>query len=85
MGSLEIALEIFSAVERALDSGYRRIYVNVDDLEDGCGFLRVLAMKNSQCLIAYEDTFSLDECYRILDILDESGYGITDFTLRWDG
>ena len=84
MGSFEITLEIGSAIEKALNSGYDRIYVNVDNLEDGFGFLRVLAMKKSQYLIAYEDILSLDECYRILDFLDKSEYDITDFTLRWD-
>ena len=84
MGSVDVASDIFGKIENVLDSGYGRIYVNVDDLEDGLGFLRVLAMKKSEYLIVYEGTFSLDECYRILNLLDESEYDIKDFTVRWD-
>ena len=51
MGSVDVASDIFGKIENVLDSGYGRIYVNVDDLEDGFGFLRVLAMKKSEYLI----------------------------------
>lgn len=84
MGSFEVALDIIGEIENALDLGYGRIYVNVDDLENGLGFLRVLAMKKSEYLIVFEGSFVLDECYRILDLLDSSEYDIVDFTTKWN-
>lgn len=84
MCSAEIALEIFSEVEKALDLGFNRIYVNVDDLENGFGFLRVLCRKKSKFLILYEDTLALDICFQILDLFEKSRYDIKDLTTRFN-
>lgn len=84
MGSDEIAFDIAEEIEKALDLGYTHIYVNVDDLENSFGFLRVLARKKSEYAIVYEDTFSLEVCYRILEFLEKSKYDIKDFTLKYD-
>lgn len=83
MGSVEITLEIIEELKRALDLGYDRLYVNVDDLETGFGFLRVLCMKKSNYIIVYENTFTLEECYQILVLLEKSEYDIKDFTTKW--
>ena len=80
MCSDEITLEIIGKIEKVMDLGYEKLYVNVDDLENGFGFLRVLCMKKSEFIIVYEDTFELDVCHRILDLLEESEYEIMDFT-----
>ena len=84
MGSVEISLKIMDEIEKALDLGYNRLYVNVDDLENGFGFLRVLGMQNSEYSIVYEDTLALDICYQILDLLEKSKYDIKDFTTKFD-
>ena len=44
MDSAEVTLEVIGCIEEALDLGYTKIHVNVDNLENGTGFLRVLAM-----------------------------------------
>ena len=77
-------MEIIDGIEKALDLGYARVYVNVDDLENGNGFLRVLAMQGSKDIIVFEGTFALDICYQVLDLLSMSKYEIKDFTSRRD-
>lgn len=57
MVSVEIALEILDGIEKALDLGFDKMYVNVDDLENGYGFLRVLAMRGTRDLILFEGNF----------------------------
>ena len=56
MCSVDITL-IFKHIDEALDLGYNRLYVNVDDLENGYGFLRVLAMRGTRDLILFEGNF----------------------------
>lgn len=80
MGSFEITSVIINEIEKSIDLGFDRLYVNVDDLENGKGFLRVLAMQESGYLIVFEDTLDLDICFEILGLLEKSGYGIKDFT-----
>ena len=80
MGSVEIAIDIFEEIKRALDLGYDHLYVNVDSLDNGFGFLRVLCMRKSEYVIAYEGTFTLEVCRQILDLLEKSEYDIKDFT-----
>ena len=80
MDSVKITLEIMEGIEKALDLGYTRLYVNVDDLENGNGFLRVLAMQGSKDAIVYEGTFALDVCRQVLELLERSKYEIKDFT-----
>lgn len=82
MDSVEITLKIIEEIEIALNLGYNRLYVNVDDLETGYGFLRVLAMYEYKDAIVYEGTFALDVCYQVLDLLARSKYEIKDFTTR---
>lgn len=84
MGPVGISLEIIGEVEKSLDLGYNHLYVNVDDLENGFGFLRVLSRRKSKFIIVYEDTLALDICYQILDLLERSEYGIKDFTIIYD-
>lgn len=84
MDSVEITLKIIEEIEIALNLGYNRLYVNVDDLETGYGFLRVLAMYEYKDAIVYEGTFALDVCYQVLDLLARSKYEIKDFTTRRD-
>ena len=50
MDSVKITLEIVDGIEEVFDLGYTRLYVNVDDLENGNGFLRVLAMYVDFCI-----------------------------------
>ena len=83
MDSFEITSEIFQGIEKAMDLGYDKLYVNVDDLETGQGLLRVLAMRGFEHMIVFEDTFELDSCYMVLDLLRESQYDISDFTVKW--
>ena len=82
MGSVEITLVIIDEIEKVLDSGYYRLYVNVDKLKYGFGFLRVLAMNESEDIIVFEDTFTLEVCYQILDLLEKSRYDVKDFTVK---
>ena len=82
MDSVEITLVIIDKIEKVLDSGFNRLYVNVDDLENGYGFLRLLAMQNSKNVIVFEGSFPLDLCYQILELLSKSKYDITDFTVK---
>lgn len=81
MRSVDITL-IFKKIDETLNLGYNQLYVNVDDLEDGSGFLRILGMQGSEYIIVYEDTFQLNICYQILEMLDESEYDIKDFTIK---
>ncbi len=82
MDSKGITLEILNGIRKAIDLGYNRLYVNVDDLENDFGFLRVLAMKDPKYIIVFEGTFPLDVCYEVLDLLEMSRYQIKDFTTR---
>ena len=84
MDSVKITLDIVDVIEEALDLGYTRLYVNVDDLENGNGFLRVLAMYKFKDIIVYEGTFDLDICYQVLKLLARSKYEIKDSTTRSD-
>lgn len=84
MDSVKITLDILDGIEKALDLGYTRLYVNVDDLENGNGFLRVLAMYEFKDIIVYEGTFDLDVCYQVLELLARSKYVIKDFITRRD-
>ena len=82
MVSVEIALKILDGIEEALDLGFDKMYVNVDDLENGYGFLRVLAMQGTKDLIVFEGTFALHTCYEVLELLKRSKYDIKDFTME---
>lgn len=82
MGSVEIVSEIFEGIEKVLDLNYNRLYINVDDLDNGFGFLRVLAMKGPENIIVYEGTFELEVCYQVLELVEKSGYDIIDFTTK---
>lgn len=82
MGSVEITLLIINKIEQVLDLGFNRLYVNVDDLDNGFGFLRVLARRGSEYVIVYEDTFELEVSYQVLVLLEESEYDIKDFTVK---
>lgn len=83
MGSVEITLLIMDEIEKSMDLGFNQLYVNVDDLENGFGFLRVLAMQGaSDDLIVFEDTLDLDICFEILELLEKSRYDIKDFTVK---
>lgn len=84
MDSHKIFSEILQGIDKALDLGYNQLYVNVDQLEDSMGFLRVLAMNGLNDIIVFEGSFELGVCYKVLDLLQESDYDITDFTTRWD-
>ena len=83
MDSNEICLKIFEGIDKALDLGYDRLYVNVDNLDNGNGFLRVLAMKGPKDIIVYEGTFGLELCYLVLELLEKSEYEIKDVTTKW--
>lgn len=80
MDSVEITLEVIEGIEKALGMGFTRLYVNVDDLENGYGFLRVLAMQGPKDIIVYEGRFALDVCGQVLKLLERSKYEIKDFT-----
>lgn len=80
MESVEICFEINEKIENALNSGCNHLYVNVDDLENGLGFLRVLCRQKSEYINVYEGTFALNICLQVLDLLEKSDYDIVDFT-----
>lgn len=82
MVSVEIALKILDGIEEALDLGFDKMYVNVDDLKNGYGFLRVLAMQGTKDLIVFEGNFALHTCYEVLELLERSKYDIKDFTME---
>ena len=82
MVSVEITLEILDSIEKALDLGFDKMYVNVDDLENGYGFLRVLAMQGTKDLMVFEGNFALHTCYEVLELLKRSKYDIKDFTME---
>lgn len=84
MDSVKITLDIVDGIKEALDLGYTRLYVNVDNNFDGTGFLRVLAMYEFKDKIVFEGTFPIDTCYDVLDQLAESEYDIKDFTTGGD-
>lgn len=67
-----------------MDLGYARIYVNVDNLQNGTCFLCVLAMYECKYIIVYEGTFALEFCYDVLELLEKSKYDIIDFTIKLD-
>ena len=80
MNSREIVNLIEYEIEKVIKQGYNRLYVNVDDLENGDGFLRVLAMQGPKDIIVFEGIFTLDICCQVLDLLSISKYDIIDFT-----
>lgn len=82
MDAIEITETIRDEIDKVMALNYTKLYVNVDDLENGFGFLRVLAMKGYKDIIVYEGTFPIDVCYRVLDLLAQSNYQIKDFTMR---
>ena len=84
MDSAEITSMIINEIEKAFDLGYTLFYINVDDLDNGYGFLRVLARKESDFIIVYEGTFERDTSYRVLGLLEKSKYNIKDFTVKWN-
>ena len=84
MDSVDVTLAIFEEIEKALNLGYNRLYVNVDDLENGFGLLRVLCRQKSKYIIVYEDILELEICYQVLDLLEKSEYDITDFTIKFE-
>ena len=84
MDSVGITLKVIECIEEAIMDGYDRFYMNVDDMETGDGFLRILAMVGSKYLIVYEGTFDLDTCFQVLELLASSKYGIKDFTIGGD-
>ena len=57
MDSVELTLVIINEIEKVLDLGFNRLYVNVDDLETVYGFLRLLAMQNYKNVIVFEGSF----------------------------
>lgn len=84
MDSVGITLKVIECIEEAIMDGYDRFYMNVDDMETGDGFLRILAMIGSKYLIVYEGTFDLDTCFQVLELLERSKYEIKDFTIGGD-
>lgn len=76
MDSVEITLKVIKGIEEAIVNGYNRFYMNVDDMENGEGFLRILAMFGPKYLIVYEGTFDLDICFQVLKLLERSKYEI---------
>lgn len=80
MRSEEIVSEIFEGIEKEIAKGYTRLYVNVDDQDNGNGELRVLAMKGPNDVIVYEGIFQLAICCEVLALLEQSEYVIKDFT-----
>lgn len=80
MDSREIADLIEYEIENVIKQGYNRLYMNVDDCENGCGFLRVLAMRGPKYIIVFDGIFSLAMCYEVLSLLKMSQYEIKDFT-----
>lgn len=53
-------------------------------MENGEGFLCILAMFGPKYLIVYEGTFDLDICFQVLKLLERSKYEIKDFTTGGD-
>ena len=84
MDSVGITLKVIECIEEAIMDGYDRFYMNVDDMENGEGFLRILAMFGLKYLIVYEGTFDLDICFQVLKLLERSKFEITDFTRGGD-
>ena len=84
MDSVGITLKVIECIEEAIMGGYDRFYMNVDDMETGDGFLRILAMTGPKYRIVYEGTFDLDVCYQVLELLARSKYEIKDFTTGGD-
>lgn len=84
MGSVEITLKVIKGIEEAIENEYDRFYMNVDDMENGEGFLRILAMSGPKYLIVYEGTFDLDTCFQVLELLERSKFEIKDFTTGGD-
>ena len=82
MDSAEITSMIINEIEKAFDLGYTLFYINVDDLDNGYGFLRVLTRKESDFIIVYEGTFALDTSYQVLDLLEISKYNIKDLRIQ---
>ena len=80
MKSEKIVSEITEGIEKAIAKGYTRLYVNVDDQDNGTGQLRVLAMKIPEDMIVFEGIFDLATCREVLALLEQSQYDITDFT-----
>ena len=80
MNSREIADLIEYEIENVIKQGYNRLFMNVDNLEDGRGFLRVLAMQGPKDIIVFEGPFTLEVCFQVLALLKQSNYEITDFT-----
>ena len=80
MKSEEIVSEISYGIEKAIAKGYDRLYVNVDDQDNGTGELRVLAMKGPEDMIVFEGVFQLAICREVLALLEQSQYDIKDFT-----
>lgn len=80
MKSKEIVSEISYGIEKAIMKGYTRLYVNVDDQDNGNGELRVLAMKGPEDMIVFEGVFQLTICREVLALLEQSQYDIKDFT-----
>ena len=80
MRSEEIVSEIFEGIEKEMAKGYTRLYVNVDDQDNGNGELRVLAMKGPEDMIVFEGVFQLATCREVLALLEQSEYNIKDFT-----
>ena len=81
MNSKEIADLIEHKIENVIEQGFNHLYVNVDNLENGYGFLRVLAMRGARDLIVFEGNFALHTCYEVLELLERSKYDIKDFTM----
>lgn len=80
MKSENIVLEIFDGIEKAINKGYTRLYVNMDDQDNGTGQLRVLAMKIPEDIILFDGIFDLTTCREVLALLGQSQYDIKDFT-----
>ena len=80
MKSKEIVSEISYGIEKAIANEYTRLYVNVDDQDNGTGELRVLAMNGPEDMIVFEGVFQLATCREVLALLEQSQYDIKDFT-----
>lgn len=80
MKSEDIVSEIFDGIEKGIAKGYTRLYVNVDDQDNGTGQLRVLAMKIPDDLIVFDEILDLATCREVLTLLKKSQYDIKDFT-----
>ena len=80
MKKKEIVSEISYGIEKAIANEYTRLYVNVDDQDNGTGELRVLAMNGPEDMIVFEGVFQLATCREVLKLLEQSQYNIKDFT-----